>query len=141
MSLDVPSYTLEEISLSHSADVTRCKISVITHWLNNDPEPSWRKLANALDECDYHAVATCIRQKYLPADGNVPASQRSADGDQRSRTPSPVSPIQRFHFRTNVFTIQPPPPTRTIVVSVRDIMHMSNFNVQGYDACMSTFFM
>ena len=124
MSLEVPSYKLDEFSLAHSTDVARCKMSVITHWLNNDPEPSWRKLANALDECDYHVVATCLRQKYLPADSKIPGSGRIG-GNRRlqmpspgSQTPSPGSPNQRFHFRTNVLTTLPLPPSRTIVVSI-----------------------
>ena len=79
----------------------------------------------------YRAVATGIRQKYLPGDSKAPGSQRSIGGDQRSRTPSPVSPNQWFHSRTNVFAVQPLPPTRTIVVRVYDMMYayMSNFNV------------
>ena len=137
MSLEVPSYKLEEISLAHSTDVARCKMSVITHWLNNDPEPSWRKLANALDECDYHVVATYLRQKYLPADSKIPGSGRIS-GNRRlqmpppvsrtpspvSQTPSPVSPNKRFHFRTNVLATLPLPPSRTIVVSITYVLYM-----------------
>ena len=36
---------------------------VITEWLNNDKEKSWRKLAKALRHCDYPLMADKILKK------------------------------------------------------------------------------
>ena len=36
---------------------------VLQHWLNNDPEASWSKLANALQSCNYRNLANIIRNE------------------------------------------------------------------------------
>ena len=36
---------------------------VLQHWLNNDPEASWSKLANALQSCNCRNLANIIRNR------------------------------------------------------------------------------
>ena len=62
--------------------------AIISHWLNNDVEKSWNKLAKALNNCDYKVIGNAIlgtppneglrqrhlhvQEEYIPI-GSVPA--------------------------------------------------------------------
>ena len=111
LNLDVPTYKLEEIRQTHSTDLTQCKIALISYWLKNDPQASWSKLADALED-DHRVIATHIRQKYVPhTQKKDPES--CTTGNSRSRTPSPTT-TKGFHSWTN-----PIPTYPTIVVSFK----------------------
>ena len=76
VALGVEPYKLEEIRLNHRNNVSRCKMSLIQHLLENDPELSWQRLADALAESDYRVDAECLRVKYLEGRGRA----RSKEG-------------------------------------------------------------
>jgi len=43
-------------------------LHVLQHWLDNDPEASWNKLANALEFCNYRVLADFIRKRQTSND-------------------------------------------------------------------------
>ena len=51
--------------------------AIINHWLNNDVEKSWNKLAKALINCDYKVIANFIlgkppdRQRHLGTERDI----------------------------------------------------------------------
>lgn len=52
--LDIPTSDLKRIERDYK-DPVRCKIEVIDFWLDNDPEPTWSKLAHAVEDIGGHA--------------------------------------------------------------------------------------
>ena len=46
---------LKHIEKNYAWDPERCKIEVIEIWLHNDPEPTWSKLAHAVEDMGGHA--------------------------------------------------------------------------------------
>ena len=52
--LDIPTSLLKRLEMRY-IDLMRCKIEVIELWLHNDPEPTWNKLAQAVEDMGGHA--------------------------------------------------------------------------------------
>ena len=49
----------------HYKDPVRCKTEVIELWLDNEPEPTWNKLAQAVEDMGGHArVVETLRANY-----------------------------------------------------------------------------
>ena len=62
--LEISPATLSTIESDHSHDAQRCMTEVINRWLQNVPECSWTKLAQAVEDMgDYAALAEKLRQK------------------------------------------------------------------------------
>ena len=53
--LDIETSFLKQIEKNYIGDPERCKIEVIDIWLRLDPEPTWNKLAHALEDMGGHA--------------------------------------------------------------------------------------
>ena len=63
--LGIKTSDLKEIEKNCSSDTERCRIEVIDYWLNNDPEPTQSKLAQAVEDMGGHAnVAQTLRASY-----------------------------------------------------------------------------
>lgn len=63
--LDVEMSTIETIARDRNhRDPHLCKMDLLNHWLRNDPDPSWEKVAAALDEMERQGVAEKIRRTY-----------------------------------------------------------------------------
>jgi len=52
--LDIPTSVLKQIERD-CKDPVRSKIEVIDLWLDHDPEPTWNKLAHAVEDMRGHA--------------------------------------------------------------------------------------
>ena len=62
--LEIPAATLSTIEIDHPRDAQRCMTEVINRWLQNAPECSWAKLAEAVEAMgEYAALAEKLRQK------------------------------------------------------------------------------
>ena len=62
--LEIPSSTLSTIEINHPRDALRCMTEVINRWLQNAPDCSWTKLAQAVEAMGVHAaLAEKLRQK------------------------------------------------------------------------------
>ena len=62
--LGIPPATLSTIGSDHPHDARRCMTEVITRSLQNAPECSWAKLAQAVEAMGgYAALAERLRQK------------------------------------------------------------------------------
>ena len=62
--LEISPATLNTIECDHPHDARRCMIEVITSRLQNSPECSWAKLAQAVEAMGgYAALAERLRQK------------------------------------------------------------------------------
>lgn len=108
--LNVPKHKLDEFLLTHPHNLTQIKLSLISHWIRNDLEPSWRKLADALDRAEHRRLGEKIRKKYSIR----PYSGGRAPTSPRSQTPSPLAV---FHTRINPFSFPSPPPPPSVIVS------------------------
>jgi len=63
--LGIKTSDLKEIEKNCSSDSERCRIEVIDYWLNNDPEPTQSKLAQAVEDMGGHAnVVQTLRASY-----------------------------------------------------------------------------
>ena len=63
--LDVTWSTIKQIANdSNSGAPQLCRASLLDYWLRNDAEPSWEKVASALEEMDRRDVAREIRAAY-----------------------------------------------------------------------------
>ena len=63
--LGIPASYLKHIEKNHSSNSERCRIEVICDWLNNDPEPTQSKLAQAVEDIGGHAnVVQTLRASY-----------------------------------------------------------------------------
>ena len=63
--LDLPEHILKPID--SNPDVESHLRMMLSKWLDNDPEASWDKLANALNTMGKNAIAASIRSKYMRA--------------------------------------------------------------------------
>ena len=64
MQLEIPPATLSTIESDHPHDAQRCLTQVVNMWLQNAPECSWGKLAQAVEAMDGYAVlAEKLKQK------------------------------------------------------------------------------
>ena len=62
--LEVPSAKLKEIEKNYTTDTIRCKTEVLDWWLRNQPEISWKKLAQAVEKMGgYASLAQNLRMK------------------------------------------------------------------------------
>ena len=71
--LDVAVSKMNEISINRSGNkdkVCLCKQDLLYYWLKTDPEPSWDKVAVALDDMDETKLASEIRATYCSLPGN-----------------------------------------------------------------------
>ena len=53
--LGVKSSILKRIEKNYSGDTERCKTEVIHFWLQNDSEPTWNRLARAVEDMGGYA--------------------------------------------------------------------------------------
>ena len=56
---------------SDCQDVQSRLAHVLQHWLDNDPNASWGKLANALESCNFKKLADIIRSKQTGNNGRA----------------------------------------------------------------------
>ena len=62
--LEIPSAILNTIECDHHRDAQRCMTEVIYWWLQNAPECSWAKLAEAVEAMGgYRVLVEKLRQK------------------------------------------------------------------------------
>ena len=62
--LGIPLNTVKTIECDHPRDARRCMTEVINSWLQNAPECTWTKLAQAVEALgDHAALAEKLRQK------------------------------------------------------------------------------
>ena len=62
--LNVPPARLEEFSHNNPRDCKMMMQDVINHWLKNDNDISWMKLAGAVEACGHASLADTIRLNY-----------------------------------------------------------------------------
>ena len=64
MQLEIPPATLSTIKSNHPCDAQHCMTEVVNRWLENAPECSWAKLAQAVEAIGGYAVlAEKLKQK------------------------------------------------------------------------------
>ena len=63
--LGIPHDNVETLKHDSGNDSNKFFSKVITYWLHSDREKSWRKLADAVELCNYEDVADKIREKYV----------------------------------------------------------------------------
>ena len=61
--LDVPRAKIKVFRHDNTRDAEGMLIDVLDYWLETDPEKSWSKLAEAVEDCGYRVLAEKIRQK------------------------------------------------------------------------------
>ena len=61
--LDVPHAKIQEFRENNMGNAKEMLIDVLNYWLETDPEKSWSKLAEAVEDCSYGVLAEKIRQK------------------------------------------------------------------------------
>ena len=59
--LGIPPPVIERLTHDSGSDSERLLSEVIDHWLRNDKDQSWSKLADALQYCNYGVLAENIR--------------------------------------------------------------------------------
>ena len=63
--LGIESPVLKRIEKDCSGDTERCKTETIDIWLHNDSEPTWNRLASAVEDMGGHArVAQTLRANH-----------------------------------------------------------------------------
>ena len=63
LALDIKKYVLHNILSNRRGQVTLQLADIFEHWLNNDLEASWDKVADALEKCGYKKLAYIISGK------------------------------------------------------------------------------
>ena len=63
--LDLSYSKLQDLSHNNMGNVEGLMMDVLIYWLETDPEKSWTKLAEAVEDCGYRILAEEIRQKSL----------------------------------------------------------------------------
>ena len=63
--LDLSYSKLHDLSHNNMGNVEGLMMDVLNYWLETDPEKSWTKLAEAVEDCGYGVLAEEIRQKIL----------------------------------------------------------------------------
>ena len=53
--LGIGTSDLKRLEMNYGGDTERCKIEVIHFWLRRDPEATWNKLAQAVEDMGGHA--------------------------------------------------------------------------------------
>ena len=64
--LDLSYSKLQDLSHNNTGNVEGLMMDVLNYWLETDPEKSWSKLADAVEDCGYGVLAEKIRQKSSP---------------------------------------------------------------------------
>ena len=63
--LDIDSSALKRLEINYAGDTERCKIEIIDFWLRHDPEPTWSKLARAVEDMGgYAKVVETLRANH-----------------------------------------------------------------------------
>ena len=65
VNLDLHSSELATIERQYHGDNTRCKIEVLSHWLEKTPFPSWEAIVQALHLMEATATADTIHRRYV----------------------------------------------------------------------------
>ena len=60
--LDLSYSKLQDLSHNNTGNVEGLMMDVLNYWLETDPEKSWSKLAEAVEDCGYGVLAEKIRQ-------------------------------------------------------------------------------
>ena len=60
--LNIPYAITQEFRINNMGNAKGMLIDVLNYWLENDPEKSWSKLAEAVKNCGYGILADKIRQ-------------------------------------------------------------------------------
>ena len=61
--LDIPRANIQEFRQNNVGNAKGMLIDVLDYWLETDPEKSWSKLTEAVEDCGYGVLAEKIRQK------------------------------------------------------------------------------
>ena len=69
--LQVAQNKLQEIEKQHNKDASRCKVEMLSLWLQGECTPSWKLLADALDRMKMRAIAKTIREQHGIRGDNV----------------------------------------------------------------------
>ena len=65
--LGIPDHSLGGIQINYSSyGIGRQRVEMTSNWLKYDPEPSWSKLASALEEMGNNKMAAKIWNQYIP---------------------------------------------------------------------------
>ena len=62
--LDIPNTIIQEFREYNKGNPKGLLIDVLDYWIETDPENSWSKLAEAVEDCGYGVLAEKIRQKF-----------------------------------------------------------------------------
>ena len=60
----MPPSVLATIEANHPGDVERCRVEMLTKWLERTPTASWRDIVQALYEMNLNSVAHRVQQVY-----------------------------------------------------------------------------
>ena len=61
--LEIEYSVLDKIRKGYESDIEQCKIEVINFWLRNDKDPSWSKLAKAVEDIGgYSNIVLTLRK-------------------------------------------------------------------------------
>ena len=60
LNIEIATSYLDQIEKNNGSDAEQCKIEVIDIWLCNDENPTWRKLAQAVEDMEGYAKAVQI---------------------------------------------------------------------------------
>ena len=66
LQLGLSTFSLWEIKVQSAQDVMYWKTKLFNHWLRNDADASWKKLADCLELVGEGVKAHYIRKKYCP---------------------------------------------------------------------------
>ena len=61
--LDLPYSKLQYLSHNNTGNTEALMTDVLGYWVETDPEKSWSKLAEAVEDCGYGILAEKIRQR------------------------------------------------------------------------------
>ena len=64
MKLGLKEYELSTIEQNYHGDNERCKLEILSRWLRTAKLPTWKAVADALQQMGEQAVASKIRAKY-----------------------------------------------------------------------------
>ena len=60
--LDISYSKIQDLSHNNTGNVDGFMMDILNYWLETDPEKSWSKLAEAVEDCGYRDLAEKIRQ-------------------------------------------------------------------------------
>ena len=72
VALAIPVRQLDAIQSSNPQDgVGRCLVNMFDYWLNSNPDASWKKISQALEDTEQCVLAARVKQKYLSSPAPV----------------------------------------------------------------------